>query len=187
MTAAARGEYGWYMQPSAAPTQLLPILSDLPADAVALHEAISQLVRVYQFRDRDRICCYDISVTQCYALELLAQHGSLRSQALADLLKLDKSTVTRVVDALVRKGYVERKRDAEDSRALALEVTASGRALYAKINRSLILQQAELLADLDPATRAAAAALIRRLAVAAEARFESGVSVDASCGTGECC
>ncbi len=145
--------WSWHMQPSALLVLPKKTAADLPPDAVELHEAISHLVRVYQFRDRDRICCYDISVTQCYALEILAEHGVLRSQALADLLKLDKSTVTRVVDALVRKGYALRRRDTEDSRALALEVTAAGRALYEKIHRQLIFQQSELLADLDPETR----------------------------------
>ena len=77
-------------------------------DAEALHAAVSDLVRIYQFRDRDRICCYDISVTQCYALECLVEHGAMRSQALAERLMLDKSTTTRVVDALERKGYVAR-------------------------------------------------------------------------------
>ena len=38
----------------------------LQADAETLHAALSELVRVYQFRDRDRICCHDISVTQCW-------------------------------------------------------------------------------------------------------------------------
>jgi hypothetical protein len=38
-------------------------------DAETFHAALSELVRVYQFRDRDRICCHDVSVTQCYALE----------------------------------------------------------------------------------------------------------------------
>ena len=32
---------------------------------------MADLVRVYQFRDRDHICCHDVSVTQCYALEML--------------------------------------------------------------------------------------------------------------------
>jgi len=157
--------------------------------AEELHAAVSELVRVYQFRDRDKICCYDVSVTQCYALEVLAENGPMRSLALAEQLRLDKSTVTRVVDALERKGYVERKREAEDSRALALAITASGRALYLKIHGELIDQQAELLADLDPDVRKAAADLIRRLARAAEARFKAGVSVGpaASCAAGECC
>ena len=69
--------------------------------------AVADLVRVYQFRDRDRICCHDISVTQCYALETLVEHGPLRLSALADRLFLDKSTTSRVVGTLVKKGYVE--------------------------------------------------------------------------------
>jgi hypothetical protein len=76
----------------------------LDRDAAALHAAVAALVRVYQFRDRDRICCHDISVTQCYALETLVQHGPLRLSALAERLFLDKSTTSRVVGTLVKKG-----------------------------------------------------------------------------------
>lgn len=146
-------------------------------DAQALHAALSDLVRVYQFRDRDKICCYDISVTQCYALEALVERGAMRSQALAEMLMLDKSTTTRVVDALVRKGYAGRSRDDEDGRALSVRVTRTGRALYEKINRELIGEQAELVRDLDPDVRVAAIAVIQRMAKAAQARFLSGVSV----------
>jgi len=147
------------------------------AAAAALHAAVSDLVRVYQFRDRDRICCYDISVTQCYALEFLVNEGPMRSQALAERLLLDKSTTTRVVDALQRKGYVQRSVAADDARAVTLRATRSGRALYSKINRELIAQQAELLADLSPEVRAGVTEAIRRLARAAQARFVAGVSV----------
>ncbi|HEU0306214.1 MAG TPA: MarR family transcriptional regulator [Lysobacter sp.] len=149
----------------------------LQQDAEALHAAVSDLVRIYQFRDRDTICCYDVSVTQCYALEVLVERGASRSQALADALRLDKSTTTRVVDALVRKGYVERLPDPDDARAVSLRVTREGRKLYEKINGELIAQQIELLRDLDPEARAGATEILRRLARAAQARFVSGVSV----------
>lgn len=163
-----------------------PIPTDvLERDAEALHLAVSDLVRVYQFRDRDKICCYDISVTQCYALEVLAEKGPQRSQTLADALMLDKSTTTRVVDALVRKCYVERQQDADDARAVSLKVTRSGRALYEKINQELIAQQSELLRDLDPAIRSGVTDVIRRLARAATARFVSGVSVG-TCSSASC-
>src|SRR3954469_2074635 len=92
----------------------------LDRDAADLHTAVADLVRVYQFRDRDRICCHDISVTQCYALETLVEHGPLRLNALADRLFLDKSTTSRVVGTLVKKGYVEQGADAQDGRAIAL-------------------------------------------------------------------
>ncbi|WP_395794851.1 MarR family winged helix-turn-helix transcriptional regulator [Aquimonas sp.] len=149
----------------------------LHLDAQALHSALSHLVRVYQFRDRDKICCYDISVTQCHALEVLVERGPLRSVALADGLKLDKSTTSRVVDALLRKGYVQKLADAEDARAVLLRVTREGRALYERINGELIAQQAELIRGLDAEIRAGATEVIRRLARAAEDRFISGMSV----------
>jgi len=156
--------------------------STLQRDAEALNAAMSDLVRIYQFRDRDKMCCYDISVTQCYALEALVERGPCRSQALAEALMLDKSTTTRVVDALVRKGYVERRTDPVDARALSLEVTVSGRKLYDQVNAELIQQQIDLLHDLEPEVRAGATEILRRLAKAAQARFMSGVSVG-SCAT----
>src|SRR3954471_19691041 len=92
----------------------------LDRDAADLHTAVADLVRVYQFRDRDRICCHDISVTQCYALETLVEHGPLRLGALAERLFLDKSTTSRVVRALVKKGYVQHGTDKDDARAVTL-------------------------------------------------------------------
>lgn len=163
--------------------------ADLHRQAADFHAAVSELVRVYQFRDRDRICCHDVSVTQCYALEVLVGRGALRSQALAAALHLDKSTTTRVVDALVRKGYVERLPDPDDARAVLLRITRKGRQLHQRIDGDLIAQQEALLRDLDPQVRAGATELIRRVARAADARFRSGRSTGTgcapACGPGE--
>ena len=146
----------------------------LDRDAAALHAAVADLVRVYQFRDRDRICCHDISVTQCYALETLVEHGPLRLNALADRLFLDKSTTSRVVGTLVKKGYVEQGADAQDGRAIALRATRKGRSLCGRITGDLVNQQKQLLQDLDPDVRTGVVRVLRRLAQAADARFRSG-------------
>jgi len=161
--------------------ETVPDADALHHDAVALHAAVSDLVRVYQFRDRDRICCHDISVTQCYALETLVEHGPMRLGALAQRLHLDKSTTSRVVGALVRKGYAEQRTETADRRAVALDVTRAGRRLYDRITADLIEQQRALVQDLDPGVRAGVVQVIRRLARAAESRFLSGVSVGPSC------
>jgi DNA-binding MarR family transcriptional regulator len=155
----------------------------LDRDAAALHAAIADLVRVYQFRDRDRICCHDISVTQCYALETVVEHGPLGLSALAKRLFLDKSTTSRVVGSLVKKGYVEQRADVQDGRAVALSATRKGRGLCARITDDLVDQQKQLLQDLDPEVRAGVVHVMRRLAQAADARFRSG-SMD---GSGESC
>ena len=160
----------------------------LDRDAVALHEAVANLVRVYQFRDRDRICCHDVSVTQCYALETIVEHGPMRLSALADRLFLDKSTTSRVVSTLVRKGYVEQRADAKDGRATTLSATRQGQRLCARITDDLVDQQKQLLQDLDPDVRAGVVQVLRRLAQAADARFRSGVASGAGatcCAAGD--
>lgn len=160
------------------------LVTDLQADARALQAAVADLVRVYQFRDRDRICCHDISVTQCYALETLIDHGPMRLSELSERLFLDKSTTSRVVGTLVKKGYVEQHPDPRDRRATTIRATRAGQNLCARITDDLVDQQKTLLADLEPDARATVVDVIRRLARAADARFRTGVSAG---GRQSCC
>ncbi len=156
----------------------------LDRDALALQSAVADLVRVYQFRDRDCICCHDISVTQCHALETLDEHGPMRLGALAARLFLDKSTTSRVVATLVKKKYVAQGADARDGRAIVLSATRQGRSLCARITDDLVDQQKQLLRDLDPEVRSGVVQVLRRLAQAAAARFRGG-AVDGAGGS--CC
>lgn len=151
----------------------------LKEDAVELRRALSELIRVYSFRDRDRICCYDVSVTQSNALDALAERGPLTLNELAAELYLDKSTTSRVVDGLERKQYALRRENPESKRSILIALTSEGERLRAQIERALLEEEMRLLEDFDPEVRQAAARLIARLARAAAAR------VDTSGGT--CC
>lgn len=142
-------------------------------------EALSELVRVVQFRDRDRACCYDVSVSQCYALEAVADRGPLTVNDLAARLYLDKSTASRVAAGLETKGYLKRDRAPEDGRVVHLAVTERGRALRERIANDLERQYAELLTDFGPAIRPELTRLVLKLADA------FAVRVDASGGS--CC
>jgi DNA-binding MarR family transcriptional regulator len=155
---------------------------ELQTDAENLYAALSELVRVYQFRDRDRICCHDISVTQCYALEALVRRGPSGLNELAADLFLDKSTASRVVTTLQRKGYVARVAHSEDRRAVVLTVTPAGRQLHERIRKDLVAEERALLADFEPEVRKAAPKLLLRLARAAISRTARGGAV-ACCPT----
>lgn len=137
------------------------------------------LVRVVQFRDRDRACCHDVSVSQCYALKAVADDGPLTVNDLAGQLYLDKSTASRVANGLVSMGYLARARDPEDGRVVRLVATPEGVALRDRIEGDLAAEYAELLRDLDPDVRRAAIRLVGRLGRAFASR------VDSSGGT--CC
>lgn len=154
------------------------------ADAAELYDALSALVRVYQFRDRDRICCHDVSVTQCYAMEALLKIGPCSLNALAAELYLDKSTASRVVTVLERKGYVSRRSDPDDARAMRLDITPAGRRLHDRIRTEMVAEQAAMIDDLGPAVRHGAVVLLRRLSASAAAR--SGLEPGVGCATGHC-
>jgi MarR family transcriptional regulator, 2-MHQ and catechol-resistance regulon repressor len=160
--------------------------SSLEQDAENLYAALSELVRVYQFRDRDTICCYDVSVTQCYAIEALLRRGPSGLNELAAELYLDKSTTSRVVATLERKGYVTRASHPEDRRAVVLSVTSAGRRLHDRIRRDLVEEERKLLADFEPEVRKAAPQLLARLARAAASRSGLVPAGAACCSTGKC-
>ncbi len=147
------------------------------ADARALHRSLEDLIRLIQFRDRDRICCHGISVSQCYTLEALVMAGPLRLNALAGRLYLEKSTASRVVDGLVAKGYAERTRDPEDGRAVLVAATAQGRTLYERIEEDLVAEVRAVVADFDPEVRQGMVLVLDRLVRAAASRVE----VEAGC------
>ena len=150
----------------------------LTQDSEELYEVLNQLVRVHQFRDRDRICCYDVSVTQCCAVETLVKRGALRLQVLAEEMFLDKSTASRVIDTLERKGYVSRVEDDEDRRAVRIQATDAGRELYEKIRADLIAEERAMIENLSAEARQGALSLLRQITRATEIR----------CGlVSECC
>jgi DNA-binding MarR family transcriptional regulator len=157
--------------------------NDLDRDTKDLYAALNDLVRLYQFRDRDTICCHDVSVTQCYALQALARCGALRLTELADELMLDKSTTSRVAETLERKGYVRRAAHPDDGRAMQIEMTPKGRKLCTCIEEELLEEEKAIMAKLHPEVRRAAIGVVRDLAGLAAAR----IGRTANCCTGEDC
>jgi len=145
----------------------------LERDAQELHSALSELIRIYQFRGREQISSHALSVTQFHALEALMAAGSLSMNELAARLYLDKSTTSRVVDALERKQFAVRAPNPTDRRGLVLKVTSSGAALIALIRAEMIGEEKRLLSDFEPAVRREMSRLISRLARAAAARVDT--------------
>jgi DNA-binding MarR family transcriptional regulator len=62
-------------------------------------------------------------------LRLVALTPGISSGELAELLHLHPSTLTGVLERLVRRGLLERKRDPFDARRALLRVTAAGQRL----------------------------------------------------------
>jgi DNA-binding MarR family transcriptional regulator len=74
--------------------------------------------------------------------------------ALARSLGLSKSTVSRMVDHLERRGWLQRRQDDEDGRVRYLSLTAKGLRLAQQIDQSSIARFTAMLEGVPRAERA---------------------------------
>jgi MarR family transcriptional regulator, 2-MHQ and catechol-resistance regulon repressor len=143
----------------------------LEADAAAVFDVMTELLRVYQFRDRDRVAAHGVTVTQAYALEVLLRRREATAKELARELALEKSTVSRLVDAMAERGLLERAGHPHDARSVLLRATALGRRVYAAVRRDVVHENAEVLRGLGAAQRALLVETLGRFAAAARRRI----------------
>jgi DNA-binding MarR family transcriptional regulator len=98
-------------------------------EAERLAEAVERLIAVI-LRQRGAIGGNEptpLSTTQVVALSAVADAGSLRLGALADLLGTTDATASRSVDGLQGAGLVRRERDPADRRGIYVTITDAGR------------------------------------------------------------
>jgi DNA-binding MarR family transcriptional regulator len=146
----------------------------LERDAGDLFAAATAFIRIYQFRDRDHALRYGrLTVVQAYALEILISTGGQGLTGLAQGLRLDKSTTSRIVSGMTRHGLVEWSRPEHDRRAKAIVASAEGRRRYQRLRRAIVRHNARLLASYPPAARQAAIAILWQLAHRARGAQES--------------
>jgi len=118
---------------------------DIHEGAERMQQLTKALIRSYQFRDWNQICCYGISVSQSHILDILAEEGDLTMQQLARRMYKSISTMTRVAGQLVRKGYIKRRRDPADGRVVHVSITPQGKAIVAAIHRDMLESQKTIL------------------------------------------
>ena len=73
----------------------------------------------------------DVPLTpeQFILIDLLLNQGSMSQQQLADQMQKDKNSVTKLVDALERKGFVVREQNRQDRRSNTLVLTEKAEGL----------------------------------------------------------
>jgi len=97
---------------------------------------------------------FGLTGAQFNILNLLAAHeGSLDQAAVVDLLLVGKSSISIVLNRMVRDGLVQREEHPKDRRQVVLVLTTKGRALWRKITPSYEAGVKEIFGTLPPARR----------------------------------
>jgi DNA-binding MarR family transcriptional regulator len=137
--------------------------SNIPPEARRVLDAIRRLVRSLRVYSRKIEGHLGLSAAQVFVLQELseAEHATLKD--LARRTMTDVSSVSVVVERLVRKGLVLRKRAAHDGRRLDLELSPQGREVLAKEPHAVQSRIIEAVSALKPAQRRSLAGQLEAL------------------------
>jgi DNA-binding MarR family transcriptional regulator len=139
--------------------------------ASELQEWLIAFVRDFGLHDPERTPCgQPMSVSEAHALTELARRPELRQQELGDRLRLQKSTVSRLVSQLTGRGWVQRARAADDGRGIVLALTDRGARVAAQVVAARRSRCEDLLNNIPSERRAEVLDALRVLkeAVSAE-------------------
>jgi DNA-binding MarR family transcriptional regulator len=136
----------------------------------SFYEALQELLRIYQFRDRDRACYGSVTPNECYALEAIDRAGVLSVGALAAALRLHKSNAGRLAATLEKRGLVRRETDDNDARGVRLRLTGDGARVHDGIRARVESRQAAILTTFPPGVRRAFVRLLSALTAEAAGR-----------------
>jgi DNA-binding MarR family transcriptional regulator len=135
----------------------------LPYRLSVAANAVSKLIaRAYEDR-------FDLKIPEWRLIAVLAEEGPLTPQVLCERTIMDKVTVTRAAQGLLKRSLTRREPNSSDGRSHRLVLTASGERLYEQIAPLAIEYEALLLAGFDEREVKTLERQLRRLEQAAGA------------------
>jgi DNA-binding MarR family transcriptional regulator len=126
----------------------------VPSDRSALtrdmYALASYLMRSSNVGAFNTIAELELSFTQIKALCAMDLDNEDRSvKALADSMKVSLPAMSRAIDGLYARGFVDREEDPVDRRMKRVRLTESGRAITSSLNESRLAAMQEFLVSLS--------------------------------------
>ncbi len=111
------------------------ILMDVQQYTNEVMDLIPSVIKLYRglMQKIDMSADCELTPTQMRALITLQKFSVLNMSQLSENLEMQKQHATKIVDALVNKGYVIRKADPSDRRSVLIELSDDGQSVMEKI------------------------------------------------------
>lgn len=116
---------------------------------------LREVARMYTRAQRVVADCCRTTNTQCHLLTELGRSGPLPLSELGSRVMLEKSWVSRAVDAMVERGLVTKEPNPSDARSWLVTLTDDGERTVHELNATLDKHAEQLLTSLSDKERAA--------------------------------
>jgi MarR family transcriptional regulator, multiple antibiotic resistance protein MarR len=149
----------------AAPSTDTATVSDLP-DTKPRHGILRLInrIRVELVDALDReLAPFDISAPQLFVLSSVANREADSAAGLCKSISYDPGAMTRMIDRLQQKGLVRRVPHPDDRRAMNLELTVAGKALFPQLVAAKDRVQAQFLRGFSKDDAHALESLLHRM------------------------
>lgn len=145
----------------------------LPADLPAAVETSAEALIVLWGRAQEALGTH-ASQPQLRLLLIVARHGPLTINGLAERLGAIPSSTSRLCDRLEAAGFLVRSAGAKDRREVAVSLTADGESLLAELGRRRRDDLAGVLDRMPPSSQAALLEGLAAFRAAAEGGGQAG-------------
>jgi DNA-binding MarR family transcriptional regulator len=114
---------------------------------------LREVARMYTRAQRVVADCCRTTSTQCHLLTELGRAGPLPLSELGARVSLEKSWVSRAVEAMAARGLVTKEPNPQDARSWLVTLTADGEGTVRELNQTLDDHATALLASLSARER----------------------------------
>lgn len=109
---------------------------------------MQKTVRTFQMLEREQIRVHGFTNSQCYILLETYKHQNLSMNELSEKMHLEISTITRIMNNLVRDGLIVRKKSSYDKRVVEAILTDKGQAVAMQLKDSISIYYRDIISNL---------------------------------------
>ena len=118
-------------------------------NAQLLGNLIFEILPICQRKETELADEHGLLQAEFKCLRLMGSEGTLNNKDLAERMNLSPSRITRIMDGLVKKGYMQREINKGDRRNMKISLSRRGKNLTNKLNDAYIEIHSEILQDID--------------------------------------
>lgn len=105
-------------------------------------------MRTFQILEKKQIRLHGFTSSQCYILLEIYKHQTLSINEISEKMRLEISTITRIMNNLVRDELILRQRSGYDKRIVEAILTEKGKEIAQQLQKSIANYYQDVIANL---------------------------------------